>query len=165
MTREGDDEYEPLSTWCSSVSDESSRNDLQTPPLLDLSPFHATSSNDATSAYEQLLGGRRSESPPSIVEHHFEPQSPPPPPRRPPGTFEYGHTYGSSTYRHDQATFLGTPRLSTRYQPDHASFRQLNRPLSDNRRRQFSPFMNFSKYQEKNARDDSPEPAAINRST
>lgn len=61
------------------------RNDLQTPPLLDLSPFHATSSNDATSAYEQLLGGRRSESPPSIVEHHFEPQSPPPPPRRPPG--------------------------------------------------------------------------------
>ncbi|KAL6722387.1 hypothetical protein Aduo_020011 [Ancylostoma duodenale] len=88
---------------------------------------------------------------PTIIEHRLEPQSPP---RRLPGTFEYGYTYGSSRYRHDQATFLGTPRLHTRYQPDQLNYRHLNRSLHEPRRRQFSPFMPFQRYPEKSSREE-----------
>ncbi|EYC23444.1 hypothetical protein Y032_0015g2651 [Ancylostoma ceylanicum] len=89
--------------------------------------------------------------PPTIIEHRLEPQSPP---RRLPGTFEYGYTYGSSRYRHDQTTFLGTPRLHTRYQPDQINCRLLNRSLHEPRRRQFSPFMPFQRYPEKSSREE-----------
>ncbi|KAK6751336.1 hypothetical protein RB195_002990 [Necator americanus] len=92
--------------------------------------------------------------PPTITEHRFEPQSPP---RRLPGTFEYGYTYGSRSYRHDQTTFLGTPRLHTRYQPDHINYRHVNRSLHEPRRRQFSPFIPFQRHPDKYNREQAHE--------
>ncbi|CAJ0603907.1 unnamed protein product [Cylicocyclus nassatus] len=106
---------------------------------------------------EEKFGDKSQSSARSLpCEHSLESR---PSPRRPPafplvlGTFEYGYTYGSSSYRHDQATFLGTPRLHTRYQPDYPIYRHVNRSLQETRRRQFSPFMPFQRYTDKSSKE------------
>ncbi|WKY08558.1 hypothetical protein Q1695_007798 [Nippostrongylus brasiliensis] len=151
--------------WNRNVNGEASRNGFQSPANSNSPPFRAGSSPNAPpSSRQDPPGGRRRSDSPSTAattEHSFEAQ--PPPPRRPPGTFEYGHTYGSSLYRHDQTTFLGTPRLPTRYQPDHALYRQNNRHLNDSRRRQFSPFVHVPKCPEKSPKDETPEKQPVPR--
>uniref|UniRef100_A0A7I5EB50 C3H1-type domain-containing protein n=1 Tax=Haemonchus contortus TaxID=6289 RepID=A0A7I5EB50_HAECO len=134
------------------ISPENSRNNSQLLPHSPPSRYSTIQQNSSPGNY-QLRDGRH-RSPITNTENHV---GTPSPSRRPVGTFEYGHTYGSSTYRHDQTTFLGTPKLSTRYKPDNASFRQLSRPMHDNRRRQFSPFVHYPRFQEKPTQDENDE--------
>ncbi|VDK56565.1 unnamed protein product [Cylicostephanus goldi] len=97
------------------------RNGFRAASHLLSSTYRNSNSSFVTKRPEEKFSDKPQSSTRSVpCEHSLESR---PSPRRPPGTFEYGYTYGSSSYRHDQATFLGTPRLHTRYQPDYPTYR------------------------------------------
>ncbi|KAJ1361588.1 hypothetical protein KIN20_020874 [Parelaphostrongylus tenuis] len=129
---------------CENITNTTARSGLTSSPHV-IPPLNiADPSSNITalsSSYSQQMNEkRRSVSPISplpIAQHQLEPQLPP---TRPTGTCEYGYTYGSSPYRHGQSVFLGSPKLPTRYQPDHLAQGQINRSTLESRRRQISPF-------------------------